>query len=67
LATFDFTPTPHGGTQVVQRIRLENRSRLSLHAYRLQHHVVASYWRRSHRNLLRIIAEDKARTQSSEE
>jgi len=60
LATFDFTPTPPGGTRVVQRIRLENRGRLSLLAYRLQHRVVAAYWRQSYRNLLRIIAEDQA-------
>ncbi|OBJ96484.1 hypothetical protein A5638_16445 [Mycolicibacterium fortuitum] len=59
LATFDFVPTPHGGTQVIQRIRLTNRRRLALLAYRIQHPVVAAYWRQSHRNLLRIIAQDK--------
>ena len=58
LATFDFTPTARGGTLVDQRIRLVNRGKLPMLAYRIQHRVVAAYWRRSHRNLLRIIAED---------
>lgn len=65
LATFDFAPTPGGGTQVVQRIRLENRGKLSLLAYRFQHAVVAAYWRKSQRNLLRIIAQDMANQQES--
>jgi uncharacterized protein YndB with AHSA1/START domain len=60
LATFDFTPTPDGGTQVVQRIRLVNRRKISLLTYRVQHWAVAAYWRRSHRNLLAVIAEDSA-------
>lgn len=67
LATFDFTPTPQGGTQVVQRTRLENRQKLSLLAYRLQRRVIASYYQKSHRNLLRIIAEDKETQQQREE
>ena len=58
--TFDFVPTPDGGTQVVHRVRLKNRGRLSLFAYRIQRQVLAAYWRRVHRNLLRLIAEDNA-------
>ena len=58
--TFDFVPTPDGGTQIVHRVRLKNRSGLSLFAYRIQRQAVAAYWRRSHRHLLRIIAEDNA-------
>lgn len=60
LNTFDFVPTPDGGTQVVLRIRAENRGTLSLLAYRIQLRAVAAYWRHSHRHLLRIIAEDAA-------
>jgi hypothetical protein len=56
--TFDFVPTPDGGTEVIHRVRLKNRGRLSLVAYRIQQQVIAAYWRRVHRNLLRIIAED---------
>jgi hypothetical protein len=58
--TFDFVPTPDGGTQVVHRVRLKNRGRLSLVAYRIQRQFRAGYCRRVHRTLLRIIAEDNA-------
>ena len=58
--TFDFVPTPDGGIQAVHRARLKNRGRLSLFAYRIQRQVLAAYWRRAHRNLPRIIAEDNA-------
>jgi hypothetical protein len=58
--TFDFVPTPSGGTQVVYRARLKNRSRLSLFAYRIQRRWLNAYDRRAHKILLSIIAEDKA-------
>jgi hypothetical protein len=58
--TFEFVPTPDGGTQIVRRIRLKNRGRLSLFTYRLQRQGIAAFWRRAHRTLLSIIAEDKA-------
>ena len=61
--TFDFVPTPDGGTQVVHRVRLKNRGRLSLFMYRLQREILAAYWRRSHTHLLTIIAEDTAEGQ----
>jgi Protein of unknown function (DUF2652) len=58
--TFEFIPTPDGGTQVVHRIRLKNRARLSLFTYRIQFQGIAAFWRRWHRNLLSIITEDNA-------
>jgi uncharacterized protein YndB with AHSA1/START domain len=58
--TFDFAPTPDGGTQVVHRVRLKNRGRLSLFAYRIQRSLIATAWHRWHRNLLGVIAEDDA-------
>jgi hypothetical protein len=63
--TFDFVQTPDGGTQVVHRVRLKKRGRLSLLAYRIQRQVVAAYWRRAHENLLTIIAADSAASQLS--
>jgi hypothetical protein len=56
--TFDFVPTPDGGTQVAHRVRLKNRGALSLFAYRIQRQAVAHHRRRAHRTLLKIIAED---------
>jgi hypothetical protein len=64
--TFDFVPTPDGGTQVVHRVRLKNRGSLSLFAYRIQRQFIAAYWRRLHRDLLSIIAEDNAVGQSGD-
>lgn len=58
--TFDFMPTPDGGTQVVHRVRLKNRGRLSRFAYRIQRQWIGAYWHRAHRNLLSIISEDNA-------
>jgi hypothetical protein len=58
--TFDFVPTPDGGTQVVHRVRLKNRGRLALFAYRIQREAIAAFWRRANRNLLSIITEDNA-------
>jgi hypothetical protein len=58
--TFEYVPTPDGGTQVVHRIRLKNRGRLSLFTYRIQRQGIATFWRRVHRNLLSVITEDNA-------
>jgi uncharacterized protein DUF2652 len=58
--TFDFLPTPDGGTQVVHRVRLKVRSRISLLTYRVQRQGISAYWRRAHRKLLDVIAEDAA-------
>jgi uncharacterized protein YndB with AHSA1/START domain len=58
LDTFEFVPTPDGGTQIVHRIRLKNRGKLALFTYRIQRHGYVAVWRRWHRNLLRIINED---------
>ena len=58
--TFELVPTRDGGTRIVHRIRLKNRSRLSLLTYRLQRQGMAVAWGRMHRNLLKIIAEDNA-------
>jgi uncharacterized protein YndB with AHSA1/START domain len=60
LDTFDFLPTPDGGTQVVHRVRLRDRSRLSLLAYRVQRQGISAYWRRAHKKLFTVIAEDIA-------
>lgn len=58
--TFEFTLTPDGGTHVVHRIRLKNRSRLSLLTHRLQQPVITTAWKQWHTNLLNVIAEDIA-------
>jgi hypothetical protein len=58
--TVEYVPTPDGGTQIVHRIRLKNRGRLSLFTYRIQRQGIAAFWRRANGNLLRAIAEDNA-------
>ena len=60
--TFDFVPTPDSGTRVVHRVRLKNRGRLSLFAYRIQRRLLAAHWRQGRRNLLRVVAEDDAQS-----
>ena len=58
--TFDFLPTSDGGTRVVHRVRLKNRTRLSLMAYRIQQQWLGAVRRRAHKTLLHIIADDRA-------
>jgi len=58
--TLEFVPTSDGGTQVVQRVRLKNRGRLSLSMYHFQCQYITAYWRSGHRNLLAVIATDNA-------
>jgi uncharacterized protein YndB with AHSA1/START domain len=58
--TFDFLPTPNGGTRVVQRIRLKHRGKLSLASYRAARRGMVTYWRRGHQRLLEVIADDSA-------
>jgi hypothetical protein len=60
VSTFECVSTPDGGTQVVQRIRLKKRGRLSLLTYRIQRHGIAAFWRRANSVLLSVIAEDAA-------
>jgi hypothetical protein len=60
IDTFDFAATPDGGTMVVHRVRLRDRSRLSLLAYRAQRQVISAYWQRAHKKLLSVIADDLA-------
>ena len=57
--TFEFVPTPDGGTQVVHRIRLKNRGRLSLFTYRIQRQGIAAFWRKANATLLSIITEEQ--------
>ncbi|GAS88174.1 DUF2652 domain-containing protein [Mycolicibacterium brisbanense] len=58
INTFDFVPTAEGGTRVVYRVRLKNRSRLTLLTYRIQRRWLNAFDRRAHQVLLEIIAED---------
>jgi hypothetical protein len=58
--TFEFEPTPEGGTQVVQRVRLKNGGRLSLFTYHIECQYITAYWRRGHRTLLSVITDDNA-------
>jgi uncharacterized protein YndB with AHSA1/START domain len=60
LDTFEFLPTPDGGTQVVQRLRLKHRGKLSLLTYRIQRQYITAFLRRLHGHLLSVIAEDNA-------
>lgn len=56
--TFEFLPTPGGGTKVVQRIRLKHRGPLSLFTHRVQRRWLDAYSRWAQQNLLEIITED---------
>jgi hypothetical protein len=58
--TVEYVPTPDGGTQIVHRIRLKNRGRLSLFTYRIQRQGVAAFWRKANATLLSVITEDNA-------
>jgi len=60
LDTYEFAPTPDGGTRVVQLVRLKHRGMLSKLTYRTQRPFLTAFQRRFHRKLLSIIAEDNA-------
>jgi len=60
LDTYEFAPTPDGGTRDVQLVRLKHRGMLSKLTYRTQRPFLTAFQRRFHRHLLSIIAEDNA-------
>jgi hypothetical protein len=64
--TYEFVPTQDGGTQVVHRIRLKRRGRLSLFTARMQFRYVTAYWRWTNKALLKVINEDQASTGQSD-
>ena len=58
--TFEFVPTAGGGTQIVHRIRIKDRGRLSLLTYRVQAQGITAFWHVANKALQRIINEDNA-------